>query len=993
MDIKKLCENPECGHIEYKSEWYWDLNQSTDENTDKTKLWGEFIKDILALINSNIKSFGKTRYMIIGFNEKLKQFSNFNLNETNFNILKNKIRSKIDNFISDSEDIDYSIDYEIVDSINIVVFKIEQPYKLHCLTKNIQTKTSDYKQNVILYRGNDGNTTGSDDNVGVMHPRDIRKLESKIKDKYGSKFVSIQNRRTKTISKTIYSYLEKNNIEKLSEGFPKKAKKNGKGYFELYELEKKLDGTKSYFAYISDENIKSSIENLHNSFLKLGNRNNTIHLLVDKPKKTSPEQRLVYIKRTYEQLFSAKINIDFIEDFGKKYLYEEYLKPLAFEQNFPNTENFIESFSSRTDENHESIFATDIIKEWYLEENSPLIVLTGPGGVGKTTVVRNFLNTQLKALRGNSDHYVLFLDSSSLLEQLKSDRISSIYDLYKAEISDSEHFTEELFKLSIDNGSFIIILDGLDEIISGVNIKFQLQDFLNNIFVDYCFNLAKTKIIITCRDYIWEESINLISEDFNIEKLDIKPFNYTQTTNFFEICFKNDIKSQKKSLDMVKTLISKSNETYYSPFMLDTVSDLVRSGVVKSDINKIFDIDNSDADNLCLLKNNILDYLVYAVCKREVKKINVDLIKQIKILCKISEISNPIDKTSFTYIVRDIIDNADDSTVNSLLTHAFIRYSSNRSIVIRYDFLKDFFLRVSIAQHFSNEYHIESNILSSLVSKVSYLNNFSIEIGNRLSKSSAEDLLFYILQVIEQIHEQIELTEDEQLIKNHQLYISNLFILYLGILKAKNCLTNSHDLNQALNDVFSDAENHLNRLYLCNIRDIKNNPKLLFNFSDLTIDNCYIDNYHGFTECKFNDNTLFKTGSISIESINSYKSDLKPENISHQIIKLGKTAEFLDNIKDSLKENTSNKSDALKKFIKLFIKNGRFMPKKVVEVRNKKGGVAVDKMLAIGVITINKNSKLNQDEYIIDPKVADVLYKFWDSGFTSPQIREIVESM
>ena len=992
MDIKNLCENPESGHIEYKSEWYWSLENNSDESNNKSRLWGEFIKDILALINSNIKSFDQTRYMVVGYNEAKREFSDFNLNERIFNDLKPRLKLKLNSFISDFEDVDYSIIYSTVDGINVIVFKIEQPFKIHCLKKNIQTQTSDYKENTVLYRGNDGNSTGSNDNVGVMHTTHLRKLEDRIHEKYGSKFVPIQSRRNKTINKTILSYLEKNRTFKLSEDSPIKSK-DIKGYFELYELKYTLNDDKTYFAYISDNNIKSSIENLFKQFSSIASKSEKLFLLVDKPKETSPDQRLTYIKRTYEQVFQTKINIDFIEDFGKKQLYQEYLEPLAFEQNFQNTENFIESFSSRVGNNQENIYVTDILKEWYMEENSPLVVLTGPGGVGKTTVVRNFLNTQLKKLQGNTDHYVLFLDSSSLLEQLKSDRVSTIYDLYKADISDTEYFTEELFKLSIDNGSFIIILDGLDEIISGVNIKFQLQDFLNNIFEDYCFNLAKTKIIITCRDYIWDESINLISEKFDIEKVNIKPFNIIQAQKFFESCFKNNLKLQKKSMKMVETLVSKSNENYYSPFMLDTVSDLVKSGTNKEDIDQIFEIDDDEAIELCLIKNNILDYLVYAVCKREEKKINVDFTDQIRILCKISEVNNTIDKTAFTYIVKDIIGDADDTTINSLLTHAFIHFVSNKSIVIRYDFLKDFFLKVSVAHHFSNEYLLDLNLLSLLVSKVSYLNNFSTEIGDRLSSLEAENILLYILENIENIHLEMSSTEDPKTIKSYRFYISNLFILYLGVLKSKNLLQNSKDLNQALIEIFSDNKGHLFKLYLCNIRDIRSNPKLVFNFSNLTIQDCYIDNYHGFTDCDFNENTLFETGSIGIESLQSNKSKLKPKNLSKRIVKLGNTSEVLDSIENSLKSDSSNRKAMLKKFIKLFIKNGRLMPKKVAEVKNKQGGHTVKVMLSNNIITLNRDSKLNQEEYRINTDIEDDLYKFWDSGVTSPQIKKILESM
>lgn len=254
MDIQEICTHSEKGYIEYKSQWYWELN---DENKGDSKSWGEFIKDILALVNANTRSFDKKRYMIIGFDEENKEFVNFGLTDDIFLDLKEKIEEKLKKSIFDYSDIDINFKIENTGGENVILFEISQPYKIHYLIRNIQTKTIDYQKNTILYRSNDGNHSGSFDNVGVMPQKDCKLIEEKIKEKYGLNFSSIEYNtlRNKTIFSTIYSYLEKNKNFRLSDNFPKKSL-DSKIFFELYEITSSLDNDdKTYFAYVSDTNI------------------------------------------------------------------------------------------------------------------------------------------------------------------------------------------------------------------------------------------------------------------------------------------------------------------------------------------------------------------------------------------------------------------------------------------------------------------------------------------------------------------------------------------------------------------------------------------------------------------------------------------------------------------------------------------------------------------------------------------------------------------
>ena len=620
MNIDQIVKIGECGHIEYKRQWYWDLEEKKPSFEESNRAWGEFIKDFLALVNANTNSFNNKRFLVIGFDEDKQKFYDFYLTENLFENLKEKIENKIKNFISNSSKIIYSIKLEKKDNKNIIIVSIEQPREIHSLIKDIQTKSSGrvYSADSILYRKNSNLSSKKDDIVGIMPQDQIHALKEKLSPLVMEN--TIQNTRKKSIKSTINAYLESNKSLRLSRGFPKKSNDSEK-YYELYELINEVDDSKAYFLYISENSMEATIKKFKEDFTEY--TKNKLSILIDKPTNIAqPINRKKRIDTFAKKAGLSEFKIYFIDEFGKKHLYKEYLEPFLFRDEFPNTNNFIDNNVIDKSNNRDSLKATRVIKDWFLEDDSPIIVLTGMGGVGKTTLTKYFLNSTLKDQAQNQDKYVLFLDSSTLIDKLKTTNIKSIYDLYKADSNGQRLLTEELFRLSIDNGSFIIILDGLDEIISRMKENFDINSFFNKIYTDYCFNSAKTKIVITCRDSIWDETV---AQSESIKELAIKnillePFDEKQAKEFFKSCFKLNDKLQNKAFNLVNSLISKSNDSVYNPFILDTISEIINDNE-QVNIEDLFYQDTSVMKKLCLSTSSQTDYLIYAVCKREEKNL------------------------------------------------------------------------------------------------------------------------------------------------------------------------------------------------------------------------------------------------------------------------------------------------------------------------------------------------------------------------------------
>lgn len=97
MNVDQIVKIGECGYIEYKRQWYWDLEEQKPSSEESNRSWGEFIKDFLALVNANTNSFNNKRFLVIGFDEDTQRFYDFSLTEDLFEQLKEKIENKIKN--------------------------------------------------------------------------------------------------------------------------------------------------------------------------------------------------------------------------------------------------------------------------------------------------------------------------------------------------------------------------------------------------------------------------------------------------------------------------------------------------------------------------------------------------------------------------------------------------------------------------------------------------------------------------------------------------------------------------------------------------------------------------------------------------------------------------------------------------------------------------------------------------------------------------------
>ena len=128
-----------------------------------------------------------------------------------------------------------------------------------------------------------------------------------------------------------------------------------------------------------------------------------------------------------EKLFKEKleknkkaVKVEYLENFSISKIYKEELLEEIFSIEKPSSHNvYISPDIKQT--NGEKIKSDLFFDEWIKNDESPILVIKGPGGVGKTTVARQFIYKIHKKNRvltpDVNDTKYLFINSHGIINE------------------------------------------------------------------------------------------------------------------------------------------------------------------------------------------------------------------------------------------------------------------------------------------------------------------------------------------------------------------------------------------------------------------------------------------------------------------------------------------------------------------------------------------------------------------------------------------------
>lgn len=951
--LKTLAQRDESPVLEFKKEWYWD---DTTDNITKQKQWGELIKDLISIANGYMQHVGHKRYLIIGFCEKTKCFNDINYNKikelSDVSALQRDIKERLESFTNPSFT-NLVLHSQQIDKKNILILEVESHTYLIELRKNLQTKTRSLDQGCVLIRRGQRK-----DEVRIANLIELNALTEEFA-KYKDSRVIIDNSKPsnetekaeRSIEKTVQLFINKNSSYSIAPGSPTKVRDWKENViYEAYELKDQFNSIKE-FIYIHEKSVLGKTIG-HINKNKIVKNISTAIILTDRPKIKDVNKRKENIKSTSKSDF-----VYFVDEFGYQFLYKDCILPYV-KFNLPIYIDSLYDYNENTD-----LSALDRLKNWFISENEPLFVVSGHGGIGKTTLAKQFLDFLYLE---NQNSGILFIDSKEIIGELlrakdNHKKINDVYDFYQAQMqltkNESSKFNRELLQLSMDNGSLIIVLDGIDEVIAKLGDKFDVDSFIRSIFNEYSTDLNRTKVLITCRDHFWNE----IGKNISLPEIKLKAFNHDSTLEFFEQYLNSDSKKVEKALAIANKLaieINGNDGRVYIPFLLDIIGYLIK--------NKNDDIDNIESISSSFLKeDNNIDYLIAKVCNREIIKLeSLNLDEQIKFFIQIA--TNKDSGINVYDIKNELLSivgsEFDINIIEKIKGHPFLIYTDN-TIKFRYDVFNVYFKALFIASFF-NKLDVDGfdeRVQRIMSGYLKFDNSFTVSVCEKLDFD--DDILLFSIQLIE--------LATENNITDKEIFVSSIVSLLFTLTKQN---TNISIRTELIEKLFSLADKRISGL--CMVDFFRSSSfKPTIDFKGKKFVNCYFDNYEYFWDCPIDDETHFDNSFFkNLEVTGSSKPQIG-KNLFAKNCNTSNIQHILEQTEQIKRNNKQQVLEDLLKLFRLFYERGNFYPRKQEQVRSKVfAAKLLPDLISRGVVVDYKDSKKpTMSQYIISEKYKSVI--------------------
>ncbi|EGR5850352.1 NACHT domain-containing protein [Vibrio parahaemolyticus] len=607
-------------------------------------------------------------------------------------------------------------------------------------------------------------------------------------------------------------------------------------------------------------------------------------------------------------------------------------------------------------------------------DNSPLMILKGLGGIGKTTVVKHYLDGLYKQKKG--DVNIIFVSSHDLINVLsKNDEVSDLYDFYKAflDVENVSYILDKtVFELTIDHGNLIFVIDGIDEVLAKLGGKFDVNGLISSIFNNYTDTLAKAKVIFTCREEFW----SIGEYEDQIYSLTLSPFTRELAEKYFEKKFEGNKNKISKALNLSEQFALNRETNEYVPYILDMVKE-----------NLLVDEQNLSFPKTALLIPELAnDFLIGKVCDREIIKLGHKSIdEQVNLFIKIALTYDG--KVPCHILMKN--ESVDVNDIEIYKAHPLLIYDSvSEYIIFRYDFFSDYFKMLYVFLVLSKKTDLSK--LSTL-DKITISQVLSIGVSAiDLIKKRIGDIDAFRNDLIDKLYLFVGLDSQDS---TDRKLSSSIFFFILCTLENQTKDERTKLLKQVYSGASQGVIENLNLINFYSTRTFKST----FNFSDMVLKNCWIENHEAFGECDFSRDTKFYESTFIKPLFSNSCINFCRENFENDC-NITDLEDKFSEIEELSLAKEYNYEKSIKKCLNYFWSNGRFKVKTVdfINKRMNKDPDILLKLLQVGVIEETKvttNAKRLEKSYLISKKYKNDLSKIMDQNSSNSSLDFIVKKV
>lgn len=619
------------------------------------------------------------------------------------------------------------------------------------------------------------------------------------------------------------------------------------------------------------------------------------------------------------------------------------------------------------------------------EVQSSAKLIIAPGGTGKTTLCQYVANEYQNPENAIS----VFIQSEELrnISQTNGHEniiIESVYDLYEVHSQVlSEHgennltYNKTTFEVALITGRMVLVIDGMDEIISLFPERFNLDSFLNSID-ELNRQLASCKIVITSRNDVFD--LNLMEKYEYFDKYCLLGFDESACESYLSRRFRHLEQAdtlKRKVLGSIKPLIDSDENQRVLPFIVDLLSTLAEESDDEQDtVNFALSFDGKKYES----NEDITDYLVYSVLRREWQrqKIEIPIEDVLEIFLEVSSTHKDIfSKADFEDIVSIFCSGNSNDLLTKMLRNPLIVIDGEQCR-FKYDFISDYFRSLYIIKSINLE-SVNDDFIK-LIAKNAYGDSEVMSSATRYFQKKPDELSIKCKSIITKIKSNIKPAE--------VMAVNDINFRAIGflvkIVSLSSPTNNSKEsFTNLLRQLFDDS------LGFKNLAIYGDNMAL--DLDNLIVTDSKFIGYKNFSKSKFSGTKIKNCYFDACYSENT------PTNFSKDIFDSCRLGDLETAIEVAQEKNEKERElieGELRSFLNSFFHKGTFTDKKTsyikfsTRVKNMNRSF-LNKLLREGIVQV-KVEKSDETYYEISPSYQDSVYGFLSNNKIDRRIESII---